>query len=485
MNKYVFPKDLREGILSAIPEQSSQHGKALSLGQTYLPVAHAKALDPDVMLVEGMRGAGKSVWFIALQQPELRRWLGNSTGISEDTYVTVGFGEAPRGDDFPTKDTLIAAVKSFEPRLIWKTVVFRQISKAKAPKTFLRLTKWADRISWVKEHPEETDALLYKIDEELQAKGLHHLVLFDALDRTADDWTTMNLLVRGLLQVVLDMRSSQRLRLKVFVRPDQLADSATRNFPDASKVLNGAAILEWSRRDLFGLLWQYLANDPIAGPIFRGGIEQIAPKIRWSEIFGTWNVPVELNQDEDIQKEIFHAITGPWMGRDQRRGFPYSWLPSHLCDANGKASPRSFLAALRHATLDDAHGDHDHVLHFESIKRGVQEASKIRVGELEEDFPWMSNLFKPLKGVTVPCLFLDIENAWQEHQVIETLLQKVKAKTLRLPPQRLKLGAIGVLQDLLELGFIEQLKDKRINLPDVYRVGYGLGRRGGVRPLKG
>jgi hypothetical protein len=485
MTEFVFPTTLREGFHSALPEQSSSHGGALPLGQTYVPTQHAKALDPDVMLVEGMRGAGKSVWFSALQQPALRRWLGGAAGINEMTRVSVGFGEASQGGLFPTKDTLIGMVGKHDPRQIWKTVFYRQVVEEAAPRAFQKLTKWPERVSWVKEHSEDVDNLLFTVDDSLNRQKLHHLVLFDALDRTADDWKTMNQLVRGLLQVVLDMRPCKRLRLKVFVRPDQLADPAVRSFPDASKVLNGTAKLEWSRRDLFGLLWRYLANDAKYGSVFRTGVTKIVPKSKWAEIFETWEVPSVLNTDEDLQTKVFHAITGPWMGRDQRRGFPYSWLPSHLCDVHGKVSPRSFLAALRHAAEDPSREGYEYALHFESIKRGVQEASKIRVEELEEDFPWMSSLFKPLAGVTVPCTFAEIERVWQERQVFETLEQRVKTKTLKLPPQRLKLGASGVLEDLLELGFVEQLKDKRINLPDVYRVGYGLGRRGGVKPLKG
>ncbi len=27
------------------------------------------------------------------------------------------------------------------------------------------------------------------------------------------------------------------------------------------------------------------------------------------------------------------------------------------------------------------------------------------------------------------------------------------------------------------------MKDERVNMPDLYRVGFGLGRRGGVKPV--
>jgi hypothetical protein len=38
--------------------------------------------------------------------------------------------------------------------------------------------------------------------------------------------------------------------------------------------------------------------------------------------------------------------------------------------------------------------------------------------------------------------------------------------------------------DLESLGMLQRIDAKRIQVPDVYRIAYGLGRRGGVRPLK-
>ena len=41
----------------------------------------------------------------------------------------------------------------------------------------------------------------------------------------------------------------------------------------------------------------------------------------------------------------------------------------------------------------------------------------------------------------------------------------------------------GVRHDLEDLGIFLSMEDGRINVPDVFRVGYGLGRRGGVKPV--
>jgi hypothetical protein len=171
------------------------------------------------------------------------------------------------------------------------------------------------------------------------------------------------------------------------------------------------------------------------------------------------------------------------MGRDRRRGFPYTWLPNHLGDARRQVSPRSFLAALRHAASDISKTDYEYALHYESIKRGVQEASQIRVREMLEDYPWVETLMKPLSGLSVPCSFDEIAGRWKRDGTLQELKRKIQKAGVRLPPAHIDSGDSGVRRDLEGLGVFERMSDERVNLPDVYRVGYGIGRRGGVKAV--
>jgi hypothetical protein len=52
-----------------------------------------------------------------------------------------------------------------------------------------------------------------------------------------------------------------------------------------------------------------------------------------------------------------------------------------------------------------------------------------------------------------------------------------------LPPKHLDQGLDGLLEDMLSLALFSRMQDGRINMPDVYRVGFGLGRKGGVKPI--
>jgi hypothetical protein len=267
---------------------------------------------------------------------------------------------------------------------------------------------------------------------------------------------------------------------KIFLRNDQFARTVT-DFPDASKLLATKSELTWQPHDLHGLLWQFLCNAPDDhGKVFRNIYESIIGKI--PEKRGTtWSLTEEAKQDGPKQRALFEALAGSWMGRDRRRGVPYVWSVSHLADGKGQTSPRSFLASIRVAAEDSMrYPEHAVALHYESIKRGVQKASEIRIMEIAEDDPWVTRYLEQLKGLTVPCEISLIEERWAP-LFSRTLSQN---RHDRLPPQHEERGWSGVLEDLERLGIFEIMKDGRINMPDLYRVGFGLGRRGGVKPVK-
>ena len=472
--------------LMALPEGTS-HGETPALDDVYLPMSHAKALNPDNLLVTGMRGAGKTFWWSAFQNPDVRHLLARRAGrsmLSENTVVYKGFGVRPATEEYPSKDVLHnLLVQGFDPRIIWRAVQAWQLADSSSS---LRLRKsWKTRVEYVQNNPEQIDRLFERRDREFDEKGVYCLILFDALDRCADDWKDMFRTIRGLLQTAIEMRSYRRLRLKVFLRSDQLNESEIGDFPDASKALSSVVELSWPRHELYGLLWHYLANDENNAALreFLEGGDWKSTNIGSQNLY---EVPRSLVAREDRQREKFHQIAGPWMGRDRRRGFPYTWIPNHLADTEGRVSPRSFLAALRTAADDtESHRpDHSYPLHYESIKRGVQEASKIRVRELQEDYPWVHQVLNPLKGMVVPCYFDDIYERWRSEGVLDRLAGDVEQDEVKLPPLHINQGADGVRKDLESLGIFLRMRDGRVNIPDVFRVGYGLGRRGGVKPIR-
>ena len=472
--------------ICALPDGTS-HGDDPVPEQVYLPRSHLKALDPNTLLVIGMRGAGKTFWWSAFQDLAIRRLLGQQDERlvwSGKAEVRTGFGVKPAPDQYPGKDVLSNLTSNgVEPRTIWRTVQAWQVAPKDHP--LRQCDSWRDRVAHVHSDPEAIDRLFLNRDTDFDRQGVYCLILFDALDRSADNWKDIYRAIRGLVQTALEMRAYRRLRVKVFLRSDQFNKTEIADFPDASKALSSTIELSWPRHELYGLLWHWLVNGQ-NGEIFR----QFLQRGDWSSVEvderSVVSVPRSLIYNEETQRRKFHDVAGPWMGTDRRRGFPYTWIPNHLADTEGKVSPRSFLAALQTAAVDtaDRYSDHKRALHYDSIRRGVQSASRIRVNEVQEDYPWVHRVLDPLQGMVVPCKFDEIAERWNSKRVVDRLVKEADQDEVKLPPRDIDRGVAGVRDALELLGIFHRMRDGRVNIPDVFRVGYGLGRKGGVKPLR-
>ncbi|MDD5296216.1 MAG: hypothetical protein PHU46_04825 [Rhodocyclaceae bacterium] len=453
---------------------------------TYVPPSHARALHPDATLVEGIRGAGKSFWWAQLASPKHREFIKTAypeARLGSKLKVARGFGNGLSVRDAPDAEILASLVARFKSRSIWRAVLALH---AEFDGFFASLTNWEERVTWVEAHPEEYALLLEQADRKLEARDETLLVLFDALDRLADTWPDIHPLAQALLRVGLDVRSTRRIRFKLFVRPDILQDKAVTAFPDYSKLLAYKADLSWRRADLYALFFQCLVNSLSGGAAFRKLISEELD-MKGSKTDESWLLPPRLRTDEELQEKLFIQLAGKAMGATTKRGKPYTWLVNHLQDGLNQVSPRSFFAALKTAAQETP-DDHLKPLDYKGIQAGVQRASKIRVQEITgEDYPWVGTVMEPFKGrLSVPCGLSDMAAIWEESETQETLKAASAGSTtmVKLPPLHLHDGSAGIAQDLEALGLIQTLTDGRIQMPDVYRIAFGLGRRGGVKPLR-
>lgn len=449
-------------------------GEQPNAANLYIPPSHLKALKLETSVVIGGRGVGKSFWAAALSSEKLRSLVGISLPEFNGLKVGIGFSENS-SEDYPDADRLqILLQEQVEPYDIWRAVILRWVAKL-TNNNELPVTSWQATIDWLKTKPEAAKEIM------LKRQGNTILLIFDALDRSSDNWQNMDSLVRGLLRALLWLKSFSGLYGKVFLREDQ-AERTVFDFPDASKLKATKAELTWAKHDLHGLLWQRLINAPKEnGKVLRQLLSELKTEPTCAE--NIWMLPDAMKRETSVQREAFALLAGPWMGKDRRRGVPYIWTVSHLADCRGLASPRSFLAALKQAAedSDDRYPEHNYALHYESIKRGIQEASKIRVDEVAEDYPWVKSVLEVLEDLNVPIEFSFIKERWQAKFTdgVSSI-----SNNARLPAQHQNQNWEGIKDDLQSLGMLETKRDNRIDMPDLYRVGFKLGRRGGVRPVK-
>jgi hypothetical protein len=253
------------------------------------------------------------------------------------------------------------------------------------------------------------------------------------------------------------------------------------HFAESSKLLLAKVELKWSPQDLYCLVMQQLANSRVGEDLRSHSLD-----LRWQPVDNVYPVPVRLASGQvQLLRSMVEALAGPWMGKDKKRGYTFTWIPTHLSDAQGRLSPRSILLAFQRAAewTESNRPDYPLPLHYEGLHAGVVDASTNRVNELREDYPWVPPLLDALHGTSVPLTVNDLLTRWTEPVRSETL--HAAREWQRLPPRRYSLTPSdpqALLADLVSLAVLYETSDARYNMPDIFRVGFGIKRRGGVKP---
>ncbi|MFF2651121.1 hypothetical protein [Streptomyces sp. NPDC058045] len=254
-------------------------------------------------------------------------------------------------------------------------------------------------------------------------------------------------------------------------------DSAPKRFPDASKLGANAADLEWSRENLYGLLFHRLGNDPSAeAEKFRAQYGEWRP-----EGEGRFIAPVDVIADEKCQEKVFVSLAGPYMGTDRRKGHTFTWVPNHLQDGKGRVSPRTWLLALRSAAAltTERYAGHPHPLHYEAIRESLHEASRVRVEELTEDIAWAAAAIERLEGGQVPMEPSYVRQCWEQGGLAEAL-RRMREDDGESSGPRDAADPFALIEELVDLGVLTERTSGALDLPDVYRLAFNIGRKGGV-----
>ena len=471
---------IRAGLAALPRAEAHDPDEQVAAHEVLAVPGHRAALDPDRALVVGNRGMGKSFWAHALTDASARQQAAVTFRELTSVDARMGFNAAQRSSLIaPTPGALRDALTAHgDADAIWRAVMVRaaiDVAPELARDVDIPHEAFPDVVAWVKANGHVADRLMTEADDAMVLRRQKLVIVFDALDRLADDWGTTRILTDALLRRALDARSFRALRLKVFMRRDQFDDPKLFAFADASKVKNTRVELAWSSSDLYTLLFARLAARDESREAFADLCSRLGVR---SDAIVCPGALIERH------KEVIDAIAGEHMGADRKRGRVYTWLPLHLADSRGETSPRTFLTAWREAAHHQP-APMDRAVDHLGILEGVRKASQDRLAELKEDYGWIGDALEPLQGEMVPMLRADLESIWLERGTIDQILRRA-AKPV-LAPVQLQLDgpsrATGALVDALEaIGVIEIRSNNKINVPDIFRVEAGIKRKGGVKP---
>jgi hypothetical protein len=450
-------------------------------GDVFAPEQHASALAPSTLIVVGARGAGKSFWAGVLGQSQTRLLAAEvypRLGLDR-VKVAFGYNGFDTGSAV-TRRTVQVHTQSGGPDaalIFWQVVLLRSaldsINDPEAGESVGALIeKYKD--------PEEFEARLRYVDRTLDSTETTCLILFDALDTLSREWAQLTKLTDSLFEACWMLRARRRIRAKVFIRPDQLNDEGLK-FVELPKLRSGRVELNWSRIDLYGLLFTRLAEaeQKAGGKDFEELCQQVGYPIPETnaERIRKW----ELAWSEDAQKRVFDKIAGRYMGRSATKGATFPWTYKHLADARDVVTPRSFLKLFVEAARHTP-SPLNQVITAEGIRHGLREASKTRVEQLALEYPWIKRALAPLAGLKVPCQTRDIHAAWIASNT-GIIISKAATNEGFLPPYPHSL-ANNVEEDLeaamVRIGILSYRTDGRVDMPDLFRIASRMLKLGGV-----
>lgn len=467
----------RRKLLGVLASLKSDDDDAVAQdAKWFLPLeAHLRALRLETLVVRGGRGAGKSSLFHFLghlqRQPKLGEHLGVASTVGQITWVE-GFSAAA---SHPSSNVLGAFGKSSNDddlRAFWFGWLCRRISEESR-------TPLPAQIALATIEPNDAKRIADVANEQLGPlsswldtveRGRSHpiVVTYDGLDRIGTASAVRRAMTSSLLAMWLSLADRYRnIRPKIFVRED-LFQASLSAFPDASKLDARSTSIEWRVEDLYRVLIKHMANS---SDDLRGWVEGSSRGIPIHEAGGLgWMPPETLPETgRHSQKNFVDHLAGELMGTGTKKGLTYRWIPNRLQDAHARAVPRSILALVRNAAEfalnHDAQASRLRLLHPTELAGALEKTSSRRVKELTEEFPVVRRL-DHLRGRTVMLARNDTVKALSKQS-----------------PSADEYGDDGeeVLRVLIELGAMSERPDGRIDVPDIYRYGFGIQRKGGVK----
>ena len=467
--------------------------------KNFLPVPDYRlALEPDILLILGGRGVGKTELFRLLALPSGRATLVEHLGIRalpslDKTTWIAAFGRTRQQEKtFPVPETVEARMQNantIDWRAFWMGLMLGIMLRQK---TGVLNTTWADSIplktrqaltdklpllsEWlplVHQNLEQMNDALDLLDEKLIEADEWLFVTYDELDRLVSSYSELAAPTRELLAFWLDRwRRWVRIRPKIFLRTDLFREDFL-GFPDASKLRAHQINLEWKSSWLYKLLFKRLANS---GSEMTEYLHMVPNLITENNTA----LGIITASEESLFQLMIEKIIGKFMGANARKGYTYRWITNHLQDAGGRIAPRSFLklfslaASRRLEKFSESTLSGTLLLQPSDLQGALIDTSEDRIHELaQEEYPWLEALKTSLRDLEVPI---------QKPKFLEaiTTTQWSEQSAKRPPTSKSE----EVLSYLLQLGIVESRSDGRINMPEIYLHGFEVKRRGGIKRPK-
>jgi hypothetical protein len=467
------------------------YGQSESEDQTHFarnlyPVTqHLRAFDPDVVLVVGDRGTGKSALFRAVFKSNLLSQLGPFVPElrlpNNDTGHIKWLPGYPLGSQFPDprglRNVINSPGKAVETWFAYLVRVLQdELHDASLKELFQIPGGDPDSVLETFNKLANKPLLsLDSLDQKLEKENSWIFIGYDELDTLGGyDWEAMTKTVRGLIAFWSSYtRRWQRIRAKIFLRSDLFRRHAGLGGADLAKLAANRVELTWNNKNLFAMLIKRIANKS----------EELheyckAARIPFKkEKHTTFGYIPGLNQAEDA-RPLIERLIGKYMGKNKRKGQSFNWVLDHLRDGKKCVTPRLLVRLFEQAAIkerDNPRASSPSLFRPVSIRQALDDVSTDHVAQaISSEWPWLDGIKHRIKkNKLVPWTRTELQKLLDENWDASWNNQTQDSK----PPAP---GSRELIDYLIELGIFRERSPERIDVPDIYLSGLGLKRKGGV-----
>lgn len=451
--------------------------------RSFYPVSsHLRMLDPDVVLVVGPRGAGKTAIArvltetnfefydaISRRAPAIRLPKTEPRWESGHPLGRRGFDEIELSKFINKRGTDTDILQN-----LWFAYLFRLLSEEMAIEKSNPLMRVEpadiERNIEIFQSLSAPVSFLDKLDQKLERENRFIFIIYDEIDTFGGGkWKFVEAGTRGLVAFwAAYARRWKRIRAKIFLRTDLYARHAKVGGADLAKLAANRVDLSWSDKDLYGMLLKRMRNSDGLLADYIGKIRGI----QWDSDKILGELPI-LQKWQDAQP-LAKRLVGEYMGANRKKGLVYRWLLDHVRDGLGRAFPRPFVRLIEvasHFQLQQRHGAPwwPRLLKPSSLRQALDHVSHDHVNQSLDEWNWLDSVRNRIRGELVP---------WDKEQGIIRLLEKSWADSEDNAPP---LEGRDLLDYLIEVGILRHRPDGRIDAPDLFLAGLGLRRKGGVQ----
>jgi hypothetical protein len=438
-------------------------------------------LDPDVILVVGPRGSGKTEIFRVLTDANLLEAVAREAGSrrlppAERMEWVKGFPLGRGGFDAAGLRRFVDGCSDEVQAVqdLWFAYLVRLLSNQIQTRYELEDLLAAPAGAAARVHAAWRAAgdapllALDSLDENLERDDRYVFVAYDELDTLGGaDWDAMAAGVRGLVAFwSAYARRWRRIRPKIFLRTDLFERFAVSGGADLAKLAASRVELTWSDRQLYTMLLRRIANTSDRLAEYVSGVRS---SVAWREDTALGRLPALTRWT--YARPVIERMLGPYMGSNKKKGMSYRWPLAHVRDGRDRAVPRPLVRLFEEAARIE--GDSPNavggmrILAPVSLRKAIDRVSSEHVAHALDEWKWLDVFNGELDGLLVPA----------ERREVEERLEECGNWDPKPPFDDER----DILDYSVEVGILRQRSDGRIDASDLFLYGLGLKRRGGVR----